>query len=175
MEAMNEQQPVPDAGGRPTKYRTAFNKLAYSLALLGATDEIIAEALDITPSTLYEWKNKYTRFSEALRRGKIQADAEVASALHKRATGFSYDEVTFERIELGEDFTPTEKSPVKTNAYKKKVVTKYVPPDTGAATLWLKNRQKELWRDRHELGIDMLTESQVDSIFNRLINQHEKQ
>ena len=36
----------------------------------GLTDEQIAARIGITTSTLYDWKNKYSEFSEALKRGK---------------------------------------------------------------------------------------------------------
>ncbi|HEY4063197.1 MAG TPA: helix-turn-helix domain-containing protein [Puia sp.] len=172
---MTDEQNIQDQGGRPTKYRKEFTRIAWQLALLGATDAQIAEALDITPSTLYEWKNRIKGFSEALRRGKIIADAEVAAGLHKRATGFEYDEVTYERIELGDDEHQTpegqEKPPIKIDLYKKKVITKYVPPDTGAAMGWLKNRQRDLWKDKQDIGIEFenMTDEQLDKIYNRVL------
>jgi len=76
------------AGGRPPKFRKEFTNTVYQLALLGATDDQLAEAFDITVSTVYEWKKKYKGFSEALRRGKLKADGQVAQGLFRRATGF---------------------------------------------------------------------------------------
>lgn len=64
----------------------------------GLIDEQIAEKADITPSTLYEWKKKYSEISEALKRGKEVVDIQVENALLKRALGYSYTEVTKERI-----------------------------------------------------------------------------
>jgi len=32
-------------------------------------------------------------------------------------------------------------------------VTKHYPPDTPAATLWLKNRQPKLWRDKQDIEL----------------------
>lgn len=149
---MEEQKPISSLGGRPTKYRKEFSNTAYQLALLGATDNQVAEAFDINVSTLYEWKIKYKGFSEALKRGKIQADGLVARALFRRATGFKYAEVTFELIDTKEVIEATSAGDlVKGNLYRKKVVTRYLPPDPGAAMSWLKNRQKELWRDKQEI------------------------
>jgi transposase-like protein len=45
----------------------------------------IAKNIGITTSTLYEWKNKYPDFSEALKESKEVADFEVESALFKKA------------------------------------------------------------------------------------------
>ena len=43
----------------------------------GLTDEQIAARIGITTSTLYDWKNKYSEFSEALKRGKEVVDIQV--------------------------------------------------------------------------------------------------
>lgn len=64
----------------------------------GLTDEQIAEKIKITPSTLYEWKKRYSEISEALKKGKEVVDRQVENALLKRALGYSYTEVTRERI-----------------------------------------------------------------------------
>jgi hypothetical protein len=157
---------------RPTKYRKEFTKLAFQLGLLGATDIQIADALNVAASSIYEWKNKHKGFSEALRRGKTIADAKVAAGLFRRAQGFKYDELTYERIELGE---PLAEDSIKSPIYKRKVVTKYVPPDTGAATTWLKNRQRDLWRDNTaDLNFEKLTEEQLDQIIERLKKGYEQ-
>lgn len=64
----------------------------------GLTDEQIAHNIGITPSTLYEWKKKYSEISESLKRGKEIVDIQVENSLLKRALGYSYREVTKERI-----------------------------------------------------------------------------
>ena len=55
----------------------------------GLTDEQIAEKIKITPSTLYEWKKRYSEISEALKKGKEVVDRQVENALLKRALGYS--------------------------------------------------------------------------------------
>jgi len=125
--------------GRPTKYRAAFAKQAYTLCLLGATDKVLAEFFDISESTLNEWKEKYPNFRSKVSGGKIYADAQAAEGLFKRATGYNYDEVTFEKVDFNEG---AKGDNIKQEAFKKKVVTKHLPPDAGAALNWLKNRQK---------------------------------
>lgn len=64
----------------------------------GLTDEDLAKKLGIVSSTLYEWKKKYSEISEALKRGKEVTDIEVENALLKRALGYTYTEITKERI-----------------------------------------------------------------------------
>lgn len=157
---MKDKSTQPENGessqfGRPTKYKKDFNKQAYKLCLLGATDKQLADFFQINEDTLHEWKKKHRDFSESLRRGKIEADAEVAHSLYKRAKGFTYDEVTFEKIDGKLSLESTTAGEIKTEqAYRKKVVTKMVVPDTGAASLWLTNRQKELWKRDNESGDD---------------------
>jgi len=119
--------------GRPSKYKKEYAEQAYKLCLLGATDKEIADFFGVTESTLNLWKKEYPEFSESLKNGKVVADAEVAASLYKRAKGYQYVETTYE------------------NGALTKSVVKEVAPDTGAAMAWLKNRQKDKWRDRHEV------------------------
>ena len=51
----------------------------------GLTDEQIAKNMCISPSTLYEWKKKYSEISESLKEGKEIADYLVENALFKNA------------------------------------------------------------------------------------------
>lgn len=51
----------------------------------GLVDEQIANNLDISTSTFYEYKNKYSEFSESLKKGKEIIDFEVENALLKNA------------------------------------------------------------------------------------------
>jgi hypothetical protein len=51
----------------------------------GLTDEQIAHNLGISAKTLYEWKNKYGKICEALKKGKEVVDYEVESALCEKA------------------------------------------------------------------------------------------
>ena len=38
------------------------------------------------------------------------------------------------------------------------------PPDTAAASLWLRNRQPKLWRDKHEIDVADAGESLMDDM-----------
>jgi len=132
-----------DVGGRPTKYKGEdTDQLAYKLCLLGATNEQIAEVLDVNVDTVYEWQNRHESFSDALKRGKIVADAEIAQALYHRAKGYSHPDLHITNYQGS--ITETE-------------ITKHYPPDTGAAFIWLKNRAG--WKDKqeHEHSVEGLT------------------
>lgn len=111
----------------------------------GYTDEMLAQKMGISTSTLYDWKGKYPEISEALKKGKEFVDVQVENALLKRALGFEYDEV-MEEAKTDEYGNITEKH--------KKITKKMIPPDTGAAMAWLKNRCPKKWRNDQEHKVE---------------------
>lgn len=125
-------------GENTTKYKHVYAKQAYKLCLLGATDEDLAQFFEVCRATISNWKNDHPSFAKALKKGKDIADAEVADSLHKRAIGYSHDDV---HISSYQGVITTTK------------IKKHYPPDTEAGKFWLKNRQKENFRDKqdHEL------------------------
>lgn len=135
--APEKQEPEKHAGGRPTDYRPEYVELGYKFALLGATDADLAKMFDVAESTINLWKLKHPEFSESVNKGKATADAEVAASLFHRAKGYSHDAVKIVAdAKLGiEHIVP----------YRE-----HYPPDTAAAIFWLKNRQKDKWRDKIE-------------------------
>jgi hypothetical protein len=109
----------------------------------GLTDDQIAHNLGITRSTLSSWKGKFSRLSEALRKGKEVVDIQVENSLLKRALGFDYQEV---KVEDGVD---SDGCP-----YSKVVkTTKKVVPDTTAQIFWLKNRKPKEWNGQSKVNI----------------------
>lgn len=127
-------------GGRPTEYKKEYNQLAFNYCLLGADDEELASFFDVSETTINNWKLQYPGFLESLKRGKDQADAEVAQKLFHRAKGYSHEAVKiFADVKGGGE-----------------MIVPYVehyPPDTTAAIFWLKNRQKNKWRDASEKNV----------------------
>ena len=121
---------------RPTKYKDEYCRIAYQMALLGATDKELAMAFDTTEQTINNWK-KRDEFFESLKKGKLHADAEVADRLFQRATGYEHEDLYITQYQ-GE--------------IVKETINKYYPPDTTAAIFWLKNRQPNSWRDKQELS-----------------------
>lgn len=124
-------------GGRPVKYDPAKNELVTKFCRLGCTDEELADFLDIATSTLYEWKNTYPKFSEAIQKGKEESDMDVTESLYKSALG---------RTMEYEEQAVTNKGEVVT--LKKTAV---IPPNVTAQIFWSKNRRPKHWRDRQEL------------------------
>lgn len=141
----------------------------------GLTDEQIAENIRINPATLYEWKKKYLKISEALKRGKEVVDRQVENALLKRALGYTYNEdkyisVPMDEVEYSEklheymnryklnhpEATDDELMLVRERFPKTKEVlaerkVKEVAPDTTAQIFWLKNRKPDKWRDKQDV------------------------
>ena len=105
----------------------------------GLTDEQICKNLGIVKDTFYKYKEKYTDFSDALKKGKEVADIEVENALFKRAIGYTYKEVTKEVKDIDG----------KKSTFIKEV-TKVVPGDVAAQIFWLKNRKSNNWKDKRE-------------------------
>ena len=106
----------------------------------GLTDEQLAGKMGINPATLYDWKNKYPKISESLKKGKEVVDIQVENALLKRALGYDYQE---QRIE-------------KSDKDGTKIIQtiRHVPADTTAQIFWLKNRRPDKWRDKPEIPGD---------------------
>ena len=147
-------------GGRPTKYDPKYHpRLVYSLSLLGATDSEIAQAFEITESTLNLWKLKHPRFSESIKKGKVTADADIAKSLYHRAKGYSHPEDKIFNNSGEALIVPT---------------TKHYPPDTAAAFIWLKNRRGKDWKDKKEIELsplEGLTDAQLDERIEYLLHQ----
>lgn len=161
--------------GRPTKYRPEYAEQARKFCLLkGATDEQLAAHFGVAESTIKEWYKKHPEFSASTGAGKEIADANVAEGLYKRATGYNFNEVTFEKIDDKKALEATPDALITVDAYKKKIVTKHLPPDAGAALNWLKNRQPNDWRDKiaveHSGKVELNDLSQLsDQQLNQLI------
>lgn len=106
----------------------------------GLTDEQIAGNIGINTSTLYDWKNKFPKISEALKKGKEVVDIQVENALLKRALGYEFQETRVEKSDK--------------DGTKIIQTLKHIPADTTAQIFWLKNRRPDKWRDKPEMPGD---------------------
>lgn len=131
---------------RPSLYKEEYTKLAYKLALLGSTDKELADIFEVAESTFSKWKVDFPELSEALKKGKDEADSIVVKSLFNRANGFHKEE-TEEIMYKGEIVELKRK--------------KYYPPDVTACIYWLKNRQRDKWGDRKE---DLLKDNLIPDI-----------
>lgn len=127
--------------GRPTEYKGEETcNLVYKLCLIGLTDKQIADILDISEQSFNVWKKKHPKLVESIKAGKDQADAEVALALYKRATGYSHRDTKAQWVQ---DETG--------GRWEYADLIREYPPDTQAASLWLRNRKSLFWRDKQEI------------------------
>lgn len=145
---------------RPSKYESHVKpklNLVESWARDGLIDEQIAHNLGIGVATLYEYKNKYPEFTEALKNGKDDIDVMVENALLKRALGYTYDEVTLE------------------GGVETKRVVKEVQPDTTAQIFWLKNRRPQAWRDKQETEVTGKDGAPLQVVFSSKMNRSDEE
>ncbi len=135
------------AGGRPPKYNPDLHpKLAEAYAWGGATEEEIAQRLDVSVTTIANWKNQHPEFLDALTRGKQTPDDKVERSLYERATGYSFPSEKIMAVSDGKD---------KGSHIERVSITEHSPPDVTACIFWLKNRRKDKWRDRQDFAFEL--------------------
>lgn len=124
---------------RATDYKPEFVEQAKFLCeRYGATDEELCLFFDVNNKTLRTWFVKHPEFSAAIVDGKGVSDERVKRSLYQRAVGMYIDT---EKI-----FMPAGASkPVRAKTRE------YIPPDTAACMHWLKNRDRENWRDKQDV------------------------
>jgi len=126
------------AGGRPSIYRAEFADRARHLCFSeGATDKDLAVEFGVHVATINTWKQRHPAFAHALK-AKNDADGKVVASLFQRATGYSYEAT---RIVVDK----------ATGKHEKITYTEHAPPDTTAMIFWLKNRQRNHWRDKQDM------------------------
>lgn len=147
-------------GGRPPKYKPEFCEIAERLCQQGATDYELAMEFEVDVRTIWRWSTKYPEFCQALKT-KAGYDDRIERKLAERALGYTYD---------SEKVFQFQGIPVRVKTVE------HVPPDPGAAKLWLSNRRPKEWREptqRHELtgagGGPIEIESRSDIAQARLV------
>ena len=102
----------------------------------GLTDDQVAKNLGVSKNTLIKWKREEVNFMNAIKKGKEVSDYELENALHKRATGYYYEEETV------------------TNQGEVVTVRKYEHANPTSLIFALKNRLPHKYRDRIEQSIE---------------------
>ncbi len=148
---------VKNPGSKPAKWNTDRTRQAYEMALLGLTDEQIAQVMDVEINTIHYWKRTKPEFMRVLKEGKSLADARVVKSMFERACGYNHPDVHISNYQ-GE-ITITH-------------ITKHYPPDTTACIFWLGNRQRALWqsvnRTEHSGNVAITHHQPLDmSIFTK--------
>lgn len=151
--------PAKPRRGRPTKFRPEFVEQARKLCLLGLTDNELADFFGVDEATIHRWKHTHKDFCESISTGKMLADSEVADSLYRSAVGGHF--ITEERPAVGEN-GPATVLPLK----------RQVAPSVQAQSLWLRNRQPRLWRDKIEVQADITTsQANIDAV-NEMLREN---
>lgn len=127
--------------GRPSSFRKEFVVQAQKLCELGATEFEIAQFFKVTTVTLWRWRAQYADFCNAMGVGKEKADNRVEASLYHRAVGYNFH---------------SEKVMSYQGDIIRAPIVEHVPPDVGAASLWLRNRRAGVWRDAPDPTINVL-------------------
>lgn len=112
--------------------------IARECGLTGATDFEAAELLGIDERTLNLWRARDEEFRDALRIGKDIADGKIEATLYHKARGYSFR---------------SEKIFQHDGQIIRAETIEHVPPSDTAMIFWLKNRQRQQWRDRFEADV----------------------
>lgn len=124
--------------GRKSAYRPSMDESARLHAATGKTDDDIAHELDISITTLRNWRASHPSLHTAIQDGRDHwAVTTVEQSLIKRAQGYDYTEKVIEDSEKSGKRTAT--------------MTKHMPPDTKAAQFVLTNRAPERWKNRQDV------------------------
>lgn len=116
----------------------------------GATDEEVAEKLNISKTTLYKYVEEHSELFELRKRNKEIIDSEVEEALLKKSLGFTQivkKAFKVKHVKYNENGKRVSEDEEVVQANEEV----YIAPSDTAMIFWLKNRQPELWKDKHEV------------------------
>jgi hypothetical protein len=117
--AQENRQPLRAQGMQAGGYQPEYVNIAKQLSQLGASDERLQLAFNVSGKTLTEWRTANPEFAEACRAGT----KTVEQALYRRAIGY---DVTERKVQI------TKQGPVVVEE------TRHIPSDPRAAALLLR-------------------------------------
>jgi hypothetical protein len=109
-----------------------------AIAMRGVSEKEMCDIFDIHPRMMTLWKKQFPLFQKALADGYTDADSAVLSALYQSAVGYTHDE---------EKIFQWDGDIIRTDTQK------HYKPDVTAIKLWLTNRQRNHWQDRHHTNV----------------------
>ena len=163
------KQEQTNNNGMVTTYDPKYAKQGYMLALLGATIQMIAMYFNTDTNTIDIWGRHFPAFRDALARGRMDFDMQVAERLGQRALGYDYEE--------RETYQVLNKKTGQVQTLEKHYY-KHMAPDVTAQQFWLQNRQRGLWTNtsrtemftkvdvdiRKKIDLSILDKVEVDSV-----------
>lgn len=141
------------------KYNAQYHDdWVWSLAMKGATDQEIADAMDVSVRTINKWKKEHDSFRKKMEDGKNGANAKVEASLFKRATGYEYEE-TESLLEMDNNGN---QKPLRI-----KKVKKHIAPDTMAIMYFLNNRTRKTgdWTQKQDVNVSFENEEPFVHIY----------
>jgi len=138
--------------GRKSKYHTHVEprfEFIQGKLRSGYTEESIAKSLGIGASTWKKYKALFVDFRDLIKKAAFDSTALVVNALHKRATGYEYDEIHTEITDTGAQKKQAGQPLAQRRVIKK--ITKHVPPDTAAGIYWTTNRDPANWKNTQNI------------------------
>lgn len=121
----------------------------------GLTDEALAEKLGVARSTLSAWKIKFPLFADLLSQTKEIVDVEVENSSLMAAKGYEYTEQ--QAFKVKHTIYDPNNGGKKLREDEEVVVVdlkRWQPADIKAIIWWLKNRDKENWKERQSLELN---------------------
>jgi hypothetical protein len=76
----------------PEKYTKDNYQFVYLMAMLGSTQEMLAEAIGVEPTTVASWRENDPLFAEAWQRGELDAKLRVLNAFYDTCIGYYKEE-----------------------------------------------------------------------------------
>lgn len=151
-----------------SKYKPEYAEQMRKMFLLGLRDVDVCGILGIGVQCLADWRHRYPEVAEATKNGKAVADAEVAASMYDLACGYSHPDIHISKNS-------------KTGAVEFTPFMKHYKPDVVAQIFWLKNRQRDKWKDRQDVNvtgdpeITQLTDEELEAKKKNLLKQLEDQ
>ena len=121
--------------GPVSSYKPEYCAHALRLCSLGGINRELAEFFGVSERTIGNWLARYPDFKEAVRHGRMTADAVIAEALYEKAKG--YERPATKIVEI--DGKPREVHYIE-----------HLPPDTRACMFWLRHRRPQDWDEKRE-------------------------
>ena len=120
------------------KWDQKYSQVVYVMALLGATDQEFADALSVSPSTIANWKNEHPEFLDALRKGKLEADAKVAHSFY---------------MNTQDRYVEVEEVHVVKGVVQRINRQQFIQGDKWTQDRWLAKRRRGDWTDSQQINI----------------------
>ena len=137
--------------GRKTKYTPELVKRICGLVEKDTyTVSELCESVGISETTFYDWKVKFSEFSDAIKKAEERRldnfVVEAKRSLLKKIQGYEVKETQIVSIP-GVDEKGNPKQIIK----EKKTIKKHIQPDTTAIIFALTNLDPEHWKNRQQL------------------------